>query len=103
MLYKVYTRKTPDLLRVFSNRDFLPLQILSLVGSTFDDGEAYVQKTLSALAEPEIWSKILGQNNQEVVKCPLSYSVEQLSRQQNELAKWERGVERKAWVIKKVG
>ncbi|KAH8704499.1 kinase-like domain-containing protein [Phaeosphaeriaceae sp. PMI808] len=104
MMYKVYTRKqAPDQLRLLSNRDFLPWQILGLVGSTFDDGEAYVQKTLSALAEPEIWRKILSQNGQEVVRCPLVYSAEQLSKQQIELAKWERGVERKARVLKEVG
>jgi hypothetical protein len=31
------------------------------------------------------------------------YSVEQLSMQKNEFAKWERDVERKALVIKEVG
>ncbi|KAF2429576.1 kinase-like protein [Tothia fuscella] len=104
MMYKVYTRKqAPDQLRLLSNRDFLPWQILGLIGSAFDDGEAYVQKTLSALAEPEIWRKILSQNDQEVVQCPLVYSAEQLSKQQIELAKWERDVERKARVLKEVG
>ena len=104
MMYKVYTRKqAPDQLRLLSNRDFLPRQILGLVGSTFDDGEAYVQKMLSALAEPEIWRKMLSQNDQEVVRCPLVYSAEQLSKQQIELAKWERDIERKARVLKEVG
>jgi hypothetical protein len=104
MLYKVYTRKqAPDLLRVLSNRDFLPRQILNLVGSTFDDGEPYVHHTLSALVDPKMWPKILDQLNQEVVPCPLSYSDEQLFKQKTELAKWERDVERKSRVIAEVG
>lgn len=104
MMYKVYIRKqAPDLLRLLSNRDFLPWQILRLVGSTFDDGEAYVQKTLSALAEAETWQKILDENDQKLVRCPLVYSAEQLSKQQIELAKWERDVERKARVLKEIG
>lgn len=103
-MYKIYTRKqAPGQLRLLSNRDFLPWQILGLVGSTFDDGEAYVQKTLSELAEPEIWQKILGQNGQEVVRCPLVYSAEQLSKQEIELTKWERDIERKARVLEEVG
>lgn len=102
-MYKIYIRKqAPDLLRLLSNRDFLPWQILRLVGSTFDDGEAYVQKTLSALAEAETWQKILCENDQKLVRCPLVYSAEQLSKQQIELAKWEREVERKARVFKDI-
>ena len=100
MLYKVCIQKQgPDLLRVLSNRDFLPWQMLSLVGSTYDDREAFVQHTLSALTEPEFWRKII----QTIVQCPLSYSAEQLTRQQNELAKWEKDVERKLRIIKEVG
>lgn len=104
VLYKVYIRKqAPDLLRVLSNRDFLPNQLLSLIGSAFDDGEPYVQNILSALAEPEMWRAILCQNNQDVVQCPLSYSAQQLSKYKSDLAKWEQDVERKARVIREVG
>ena len=104
MMYKVYIQKqAPDLLRLLSNRDFLPWQILGLAASTFDDGEAYVQRILSILAKPEIWQDVLSQNDQEMARCPLVYSAEQLSKHQIELDKWQKDVDRKARVLKEVG
>jgi hypothetical protein len=98
-LYKIFTQKqAPDLLRILRYRDTLPCQIMALVGSTFDDGEVYVQSLLSRLAVPEIWSKFSSDH-----PCPIVYSEEQLLEQEEDLAKWERDIERKARVIKDVG
>ncbi|KAF2281565.1 kinase-like protein [Westerdykella ornata] len=64
----------------------------------FDDGEVYVQSLLAQLTEPDTWSKVGGS-----VSCPLAYTDEERSRQNEELAKWQRDVERKARVIEDVG
>ncbi|KAF2004130.1 hypothetical protein P154DRAFT_485880 [Amniculicola lignicola CBS 123094] len=104
MFYKIWTQKqAPDLLRVLSNRDFLPLQILSLIGSTLDDGEAYMQHSLSALTESTMWPKILTQNKLDMVPCPISYSQAHLDNQQSELAKWEKDVERRKRIVEEIG
>ena len=104
LFYKVaIQQQAPDLLRVLLNRDYLPRQILSLAGSTFDDGEAYVQYILSDLAQAEMWQNILAQNKQEFVQCPLSYSTEQRAKFQSEIEKWERDVALKARVLEEVG
>ncbi|KAH8716907.1 kinase-like domain-containing protein [Phaeosphaeriaceae sp. PMI808] len=105
-LYQIYVGKQdPDLLRTLRYRDTLPCQIMTLIGSIFDDGEAYVQSLLSQLTEPETWEKIIKTYGQETagVPCPLVYEDEDLSKQKDELAKWEKDVERKARVIGGVG
>jgi hypothetical protein len=105
-LYQMFVQKqAPDLLRVFRYRDTLPCQIMSLIGSVFDDGEAYIRSLLSQLAEPVTWKTVIKNNVQEAaeVPCPLRYSDSELAKQQEELAKWELDIERKARVIKEVG
>ena len=105
-LYQIFIQnQAPDLLRTLRYRDTLSCQIMTLIGSIFDDGEAYIQTLLSDLAEPETWEKVLKSNGQEAtnISCPLVYSHHEVSRQRDELAKWERAVELKARVIKEVG
>ncbi|KAL9094147.1 MAG: hypothetical protein Q9165_003562 [Trypethelium subeluteriae] len=99
-LYQIFTQKqAPDLLRTLRYRDTLPCQIMTIVGSIFDDGETYVQSLLSELATTDIWNKVVRSD----VPCPLAYSEDQLSKQKDELAKWERDIELKAGVIAEVG
>ncbi|KAL5395434.1 hypothetical protein PMIN03_013022 [Paraphaeosphaeria minitans] len=105
-LYQIFIhRQAPGLLRILRYRDTLPCQIMTLIGSIFDDGEAYMQSLLSQLAEPAIWETVVKTNGQEAVEvpCPLVYSDHELSKQKDELARWERDIERKAQVIKEVG
>jgi hypothetical protein len=92
-------REAPDLLRVLSSRDVLTIQIMGLIGSTYDDGEPHVQSLLSELARSEIWEQVVGKD----IPCPLAYSQDQLSKQRDELAKWERDIERKGRVLEEVG
>ncbi|KAF2426322.1 hypothetical protein EJ08DRAFT_671908 [Tothia fuscella] len=99
-LYQIFTQKqAPDLLRTLRYRDTLPCQIMGLVGSVFDDGEVYIQWLLSQLIEPDIWKQVVPSDT----PCPLVYSEEALSKQKEELAKWEKDIERKAGVITEVG
>lgn len=42
-LYQIFIRKQAlDLLRILRYRDTIPCQIMTLIGSIFDDGEAYI-------------------------------------------------------------
>jgi hypothetical protein len=105
-LYQVFVQKqAPELLRVLRYRDTLPCQIMSLIGSTFDDGEPYTQSLLAQLTELEIWTAVVRNNSQQAleVACPIAYSDQELVRQKEELAKWEKDIERKARVIQEVG
>ncbi|KAF2130889.1 kinase-like protein [Dothidotthia symphoricarpi CBS 119687] len=105
-LYQIFVQKeAPDLLRTLRYRNTLPCQIMSRIGSVFGDGEAYVQSMLTRLAEPEVWEKVVKINGQDPtrVPCPLVYSDYELSKQRDDLAKWEKDVERKARVMKEVG
>jgi hypothetical protein len=54
---------------------------------------------LSELARSEIWEQVVGKD----IPCPLAYSQDQLSKQRDELAKWERDIERKGRVLEEVG
>lgn len=82
-------KDAPDLLRVLRYRDTLSCQIMALVGSVFDDGEAYIQTLLSRLAEPKAWEKVVGASSQGSVdiRCPLVYSDAELLRQTDELSR----------------
>jgi hypothetical protein len=105
-LYQIFLQKqAPDLLRIIRYRDTLPCQIMSLVGSIFDDGEAYIRNLLSQLTQPETWRAVVKNSGQGDTEspCPLSYSEFELSEQRQELIKWEMDIERKARVIKDVG
>ncbi|KAF1956274.1 kinase-like protein [Byssothecium circinans] len=105
-LYQIFIQKeAPDLLRVLRYRDTLPCQIMTLIGSIFDDGEAYIQSLLSQLAEPDVRKTVVKASGQEAVQvpCPLVYSDRELSKQKDELARWEKDIERKAQVIEEVG
>ncbi|KAF2667398.1 hypothetical protein BT63DRAFT_456698 [Microthyrium microscopicum] len=99
-LYQIFTQKqSPDLLQSFRYRDTLSCQIIALVGSIFDDGEIYVQSLLSQLTTPDIWKTVVKSD----IPCPLSYTEDQLTKQKEDLAKWESAVEQKAAVVAKVG
>ncbi|KAI8934411.1 hypothetical protein NX059_009146 [Plenodomus lindquistii] len=78
---------------------------MNLVGSIFDDGEAYVQTLLSQLAKQETWEAVIKANGRDPasVPYPLRYSDEDLKKQEDALSKWEKDVERKARVIGEVG
>lgn len=99
-LYQIFVHKqAPDLISTLRYRDHLTCQLMSLIGSCFDDGEAYVQSLLDDLVEPEMWQKIVGAE----VTCPLTYSHDERVMHKEELAKWEKDVERKAGVLRAVG
>lgn len=105
-LYEVFIQKqAPDLLRVLRYRNTLSCQIMNLVGSSFDDGEAYVQNLLSQLAIQETWETVIKSNGHEPasIPCPLAYEDEDVKKQKDALRRWERDVERKARVISEVG
>lgn len=105
-LYQICLQKqAPDLLRVLRYRDTLPCQIMTLIGSIFDDGEPYVQSLLMQLAKPETWTKVVKNNlpDDVEVSCPLKYTNNEVETQQKELGKWELDLERKARVIQEVG
>lgn len=101
-LYQVFIQQqAPDLLKTLHYRDSLPCQIMTLVGSTFDDGEAHVQCLLSRLTDPEVWKKVV--NTTDDTPCPLKYSDQDLAKQRNKVAKWEKDLERKARVLEELG
>jgi len=105
-LYEMRVQKeAPDLLRTLRYSDVLPCQIMALVGSTFDDGEPYVQNLLAKAAEPQTWAKLVGDDDRGDAKvpCPLVYSDDERIKHESELAKWEMDVDRKARVIEEVG
>ncbi|KAJ8116979.1 hypothetical protein OPT61_g1714 [Boeremia exigua] len=105
-LYEIFIQKqAPDLLRVLRYRNTLSCQVMNLVGSIFDDGEAYVQTLLSQLAKPETWEDVIKANGHDAasVPCPLKYSDEDVKKQEDAMIKWEKDVERKARVISEVG
>jgi hypothetical protein len=105
-LYEIFIQKqAPDLLRVLRYRNTLSCQIMNLVGSTFDDGEAYGQTLLSQLAKQETWEAVIKATGHDPasVPCPLRYSDEDPKKQEDAMSKWEKDVERKARVIGEVG
>jgi hypothetical protein len=104
--YEIFIQKqTPDLLRDLRYRNTLSCQITNLVGSTFDDGEAYVQALLSQLTKQETWEAVIKANGHDPasVPCPLKYPDEDVKKQEDALHKWEKDIERKARVIGEVG
>jgi hypothetical protein len=106
VLYEVFIQKqAPDLLRVLRYRNTLSCQIMNLIGSTFDDGEAYVQGLLSQLAEQKTWETMIKSNGHASASksCPLAYEDEEVKKQKDALRRWERDVERKARVISEFG
>ncbi|KAF1844393.1 kinase-like protein [Cucurbitaria berberidis CBS 394.84] len=105
-LYQIFIhRQAPDLLRILRYRDTLSCQIMTLIGSIFDDGEPYIQSLLTQLAQPDIWKTVLKSNGRDTINvpCPLVYSDDEISEQNDELARWEKDIERKARVFKEVG
>ena len=106
VLYQIYVHEqAPEILRTIRYRDTITCQIMNLIGSIFDDGEAYVQHLLSQLAQPEVWSTIVKTNEKTAaeVPCPLEYSDEELLKQKDDLAKWERSIELKSRIIDEIG
>jgi hypothetical protein len=75
------------------------------MGSVFDDGEIYIQSLLSQLAQPETWRAVVKNSAQEnaEISCPLSYTSNELAKQEQDLAKWELAIERKAQLIDQIG
>ncbi|KAF2845595.1 hypothetical protein T440DRAFT_502337 [Plenodomus tracheiphilus IPT5] len=105
-LYNIFIQKQAlDLLRVLRYRDTLQCQIMGLIEAIFDDGEPYVQSMISQLVESGIWDQVVkaAGRNPDDTPCPLAYTSEEISNQQNELARWEKDIRRKARVIKEVG
>lgn len=98
-------KESPDLIHAFKYRETLQSELLSLIGSIFDDGEPHVQKLLADLARDDIWKQIVGEDGHgnASVLCPLRYSEEDLNKQNYAYAKWERDVERKAQVLDEIG
>ncbi|GAB1208000.1 hypothetical protein APSETT445_006737 [Aspergillus pseudonomiae] len=94
-------KEAPDLLHAFQYRETLQSELLSLLGSIFDDGEPHVQKLLADVTRDDVWRQLVGEDNcgNPRVPCPLSYTEHDLVKQSEEYAKWERDVERKAQVI----
>jgi hypothetical protein len=105
-LYQIFVQKQAlDSLRIIRYSDTLPCQIISFMGSVFDDGEIYIQSLLSQLAQPETWRAVVknsAQDNAEI-SCPLSYTSIELAKQEQDLAKWELAIERKAQIIDQIG
>lgn len=102
--YEIELQKAaPDLLHAFRHKETLPGQILGMIGSMYDDGEPYVQSLLADIEGS--WKQIVGvdETGNPRVPCPLHYSLVEKSRQQEEYAKWQKDVERKARVIDEIG
>jgi hypothetical protein len=83
----------------------LQSEILSLIGSIFDDGEPHVQKLLADLTRDDVWKQLVGEDDHGNLRvpCPLDYTQHDLDKQDEEYAKWERDVERKARVLDEIG
>ncbi|KKK16222.1 hypothetical protein ARAM_001796, partial [Aspergillus rambellii] len=98
-------KEAPDLLQAFKYRETLQSELLSLVGSIFDDGEPHVQKLLANVARDNIWKQLVGEDNhgKPSVPCPLNYTERDLVKQSKEYAKWEKDIERKTRVIDELG
>jgi hypothetical protein len=98
-------KEAPDLLRAFEYRETLVSEILSLIGSIFDDGEPHVQKLLADISRDDAWKQLVGEDDHgnPTVPCPLNYTKSDLDKQSEEYAKWERDIERKARVIDEIG
>jgi hypothetical protein len=71
---------------------------MSLIGSTFDDGEPYTQSLLAQLTSSEIWRAATKSNSSQYldVPRPITYSDQELAKQEEELANWGKDIERKA-------
>ncbi|KAE8150026.1 hypothetical protein BDV25DRAFT_129895 [Aspergillus avenaceus] len=98
-------KQAPDLFQAFQYQETLPSELLSLVGSIFDDGEPHFQKLLADVASDDVWKQFVGEDSHgnPRVPCPLHYTEHDLAKQSEKYAKWERDVERKARVIDEVG
>ncbi|KXG46553.1 Aminoglycoside phosphotransferase [Penicillium griseofulvum] len=98
-------RAAPELLHTFRRRDTLPGQILGTIGSTYDDGEPYVQSLLADITEEQVWKQVVGVdgNGSLNMLCPLRYSKQDIAKFKTEYAKWEKDVERKAQVLEEIG
>ncbi|KAF4769982.1 hypothetical protein HAV15_011674 [Penicillium sp. str.  len=98
-------RAAPELLNTFRHRDTLPGQILGTVGSTYDDGELYLQSLLVGITEEHAWKQLvrLDGNDNPSVLCPLKYSEQDMAKFKTEYAKWEKDVERKMRVFEEIG
>lgn len=97
-------RAAPELLHTFRHRETLPGQILGTVGSTYDDGEPYVQSLLADITEDHAWKQLVGmdENGNASVLCPLGYSEQDMVKFKTEYAKWEKDVERKTRVLEEI-
>ncbi|KAI9702629.1 MAG: hypothetical protein M1820_006135 [Bogoriella megaspora] len=104
-VYQMLVQKeAPELLRTLRCRETSQFELMVLIGSTFDNGEPYVQSLLSQAAAPETWEKLISisYGKDAKIMCPPSYHEDELDKQQSELAKWERDLERKARVLDEV-
>ena len=94
LTYEIDIQKAiPELLHTFGHRETLPGQILGIIGSTYDDGEPYVQNLLAYITEEHVWKQLVGvdDNGNPNVLCPLRYSKQDMAKFNTEYAKWEKG------------
>lgn len=106
LAYEIEVQKAaPELLHTFRHRDTLPGQILGMIGSTYDDGEPYVQSLLVDITEEHAWKQLVGvdENDNPSVLCPLKYSEQDVAKFKTEYAKWEKDIERKTRVLEEIG
>ncbi|PWY83649.1 hypothetical protein BO94DRAFT_547313 [Aspergillus sclerotioniger CBS 115572] len=98
-------KESRDLIHAFKYEDTLQSELMSLIGSIFDDGETHVQKLLSEVSTEDIWKQIVGkdEHGSPRVSCPLKYMKSELEMQRETYAKWMRDVERKARVLEEIG
>ncbi|KAL3469314.1 kinase-like domain-containing protein [Aspergillus californicus] len=95
-------KEAPSLSRAFQYRDTIVSELLSLIGSVFDDGEPHVQKLLAQITSRDNWNAIVGKDEVEI-PCPLQYTEEDLAAQNESYSRWERDVERKARIFNEIG
>lgn len=98
-------KEARDLTRAFEFQGSLQAEILGLIGSTFDDGESHVQRLIAIAAAPDVWKKVVDEDGHgnPLVPCPVQYTDRDLERQDEQYAKWETVIERKARVLEEIG
>ncbi|PKX96504.1 uncharacterized protein P174DRAFT_79870 [Aspergillus novofumigatus IBT 16806] len=98
-------KEASDLICAFEYRKSLQSEILSLIGSIFDDGEPHVQRLLADVTKYGIRKQLVGEDDHgnPSVPCPLSFTEHDLEKQMEEYAEWGRDIEERSRVIDKIG
>ena len=106
LLFKIGVQmETPDVMRVLHYQETLPCQIMVMIGAINGDGEPYLQSLLTQLSDPDIWKEVVraASGDTDDVPCPLAYTSEALSKQEEDMTKWAEAIEKKARVIEELG